>query len=66
MTVLAVSMYLVLGRDGALLMMGAGMGAYAVMAMTAFRFLDPVGARLYSGLDGETSTAREPRSSTPA
>lgn len=59
--VLAAFLYITVGRDGAFLAIGAGMGAYAVMALTAFQLIDPVGARLYSGLDGETNTARELR-----
>lgn len=58
---IAVAMYPFLGRDGVLFIAGVSTGAFAVMALMTFQYVDPVGARLYSGIDGETSTAHELR-----
>ena len=52
-------MYPFFERDGAFFVAGAGTGAFVVMSMVTFQLLDPIGARLYSGLEGETSTANE-------
>lgn len=53
-------MYPFFGRDGTLFIAGAGTGAFVVMSMVTFQLLDPIGARLYSGLEGETSTSNCP------
>ena len=58
---IAVAMYPFFGRDGVFFVAGAGTGAFAVMVIMTFQYVDPVGARLYSGIDGETSTAQELR-----
>lgn len=49
------------GRTGAAFGMGIGVGSLAVMFLVAFQVLDPVGARLYAGLEGEQNTEREIR-----
>lgn len=49
------------GRVGFAFFMGAGVGSLAVMGLVAFQVLDPVGSRLYAGLEGEQNTAREIR-----
>ena len=52
-------LYLFFERDGLFFALGAGVGGYAVMVLVTFQLLDPVGARIYSGLEGETNTAKE-------
>jgi hypothetical protein len=51
--------YLFYGRDAVLFALGVGVGAYTATAVVTFQFIDPIGARLHSGLDGEMSTAKE-------
>ena len=64
--VIAAFLYITAGRDGVFLAIGFGLGAYTVIALTTLQLVDPVGARLYRGLAGETNTARELRRLRPA
>jgi hypothetical protein len=57
----AAFLYLFYGRDTLVFALGVGVGAYTATAIFTFQFIDPVGARLHSGLDGEMSTAKELR-----